>query len=73
MGMPGSETYLEELMSRVLGNLIQEGCVAKIADDLYFGGNSPVEVLDKTEQSSLIRGQNYNLPKKGHRTGVGLV
>ena len=29
MGMPGSETCLEELMSRVLGDLIQEGCVAK--------------------------------------------
>ena len=46
MGMPGSETCLEELMSRVLGDLIQEGCVAKIADDLYVGGNSPIEVLD---------------------------
>ena len=45
MGMPGSETCLEELMSRVLGDLIQEGCVAKIADDLYVGGNSPIEVL----------------------------
>ena len=33
-------------MSRVLGDLIQEGCVAKIADDLYVGGNSPIEVLD---------------------------
>ena len=33
MGMPGSETALEELMSRVLGHLVQEGCVAKIADD----------------------------------------
>ncbi|PFX17944.1 hypothetical protein AWC38_SpisGene17719 [Stylophora pistillata] len=37
MGMPGSETSLEELMSRVLGDLIQEGCVAKIADDLFNG------------------------------------
>ena len=46
MGMPGSETCLEELISRVLGDLIQEGCVAKIADDLYVGGNSPIEVLD---------------------------
>ena len=46
MGMPGSETCLEELMSRVLGDLIQGGCVAKITDDLYVGGNSPVEVLD---------------------------
>jgi len=33
-------------MSRVLGDLILEGCVAKFADDLYVGGNSPVEVLD---------------------------
>ena len=45
MGMPGSETCLEELMSRVLGELIQEGCVSKIADDLYIGGNTPSEVL----------------------------
>ena len=45
MGMPGSETCLEELMSRVLGDLVQEGFVAKIADDLYCGGNSPEELL----------------------------
>ena len=38
MGMPGSETALEELMCRVLGDLL-EGVVAKIADDLYCGGN----------------------------------
>lgn len=41
MGMPGSETALEELTCRVLGNLVQEGIVAKIADDLYCGGNTP--------------------------------
>jgi hypothetical protein len=45
MGMPGSETCLEELMSRVLGELIQEGIVAKLADDLYCGGNTPEELL----------------------------
>ena len=33
-------------MFRVLGDLTQEGCVAKIADDLYVGGNSPIEVLN---------------------------
>ncbi|CAB4013223.1 Retrovirus-related Pol poly from transposon opus [Paramuricea clavata] len=36
MGMPGSETALEELMCRVLGKLLQAGAVAKLADDLYF-------------------------------------
>ena len=33
MGMPGSETALEEIMCRVLGDLLQEGIVAKLADD----------------------------------------
>ena len=45
MGMPGSETALEEMMCRVLGDLIQEGCVAKLADDLYCGGDSPKTLL----------------------------
>jgi hypothetical protein len=39
MGMPGSETALEELLSLVLGPLIQEGVVCKLADDLYCGGS----------------------------------
>jgi hypothetical protein len=30
MGMPGSETILEELTCRVLGDLLQEGVVANI-------------------------------------------
>ncbi|XP_035686925.1 uncharacterized protein LOC118423072 [Branchiostoma floridae] len=45
MGMPGSETALEELMSRVLGDLLMRGIVAKIADDLYCGGNTFQELL----------------------------
>ena len=32
-------------MSRVLGNFIQEGVVAKVADDLYCGGDTPDEEL----------------------------
>ena len=50
MGMPGSETCLEELMSRVLGDLIQEGCVAKIADDLYVGGISFEDALQNWQR-----------------------
>ena len=46
MGMPGSETALEELMCRVLGHLLHEGIVVKIADDLYCGGNTPIELLE---------------------------
>jgi len=45
MGIRSSETALKELMCRVLGDLLQEGCVAKIADDLNSGGNSHQELL----------------------------
>ena len=41
MGMPGSETALEEVMCRVLGPLLQDGSVAKIADNLYCSDNTP--------------------------------
>ena len=62
MGMPGSETCLEELMSRVLGDLIQEGRVAKIADDLYVGGNSPIEVLNNWRRVlALLQKNNLRL------------
>ena len=47
MGMLGSETALEELMSRVLGDMIQAGCVAKIADDLYVGSEGTNDLAFK--------------------------
>ena len=50
MGMPGSETALEELTCRVLGHLVQEGVVAKIADDLYCGGHTQQELLNNWER-----------------------
>ena len=46
MGMPGSETALEQLMCRIVGPLVEEGVVAKIADDLYCGGNTEAELLE---------------------------
>ncbi len=45
MGMPDSETVLEELLNRVLGEFIQDGFVTKIADDLHVGGDSPSDLL----------------------------
>ncbi len=66
MGMPGSTEHLDELMFRVLGDLIEEGCVMKIADDLYIGGNSITDLLINWERV-LIKFQVNNLrlsPKK---------
>ena len=40
MGMPGPETALDD------GDYIEEGFVAKLADDLYCGGDSPEALLN---------------------------
>ena len=45
MGMPGSETALEELICRVLGDCLHDGIIAKLADDLYCGADTPEELL----------------------------
>lgn len=44
MDMPGFETALEELISRVLGDFIKKGTVVKLAYDLYCSGNTPSEL-----------------------------
>ena len=44
-GHAGLKTALEELMCRVLGDHLQAGYLAKLADDLYCRGNSPEELL----------------------------
>lgn len=69
MGMPGSETSLEEVMSRVIGDLIEEGCVAKLADDLYVGGNTPVEILHNWERV-LARLSHNNLRLSASKTVI---
>lgn len=46
MGLPGVEVALEELTCRVVGDLVQEGKVAKLADDFYVGGDTPEELLE---------------------------
>ena len=69
MGMPGSETCLEELMSRVLGDLVQEGCVAKLADDLYCGADS-IENLYKNWSRVLTALNNNNLRLSASKTIV---
>ena len=40
MGIPGSDCALEEIMCRVLGDMIQNGKAVKIADNLYCGSST---------------------------------
>ncbi|VDI46836.1 Hypothetical predicted protein [Mytilus galloprovincialis] len=71
MGMPGSETALEELMCRVLGDLVEEGVVAKIADDLYCGGNTQLELLQnwtRVLQALQKNSLNLSATKNDYRT-----
>ena len=45
MGMPGAAEWLQELLSRVLGDELEAGFVLINADDMYTGGNSIRELL----------------------------
>ena len=69
MGMPGSETALEELMCRILGDLVEEGCVTKIADDLYCGGDNPKELLQNWRRI-LSRLDECNLKLSARKTVI---
>ena len=69
--MPGSETALEKLMFRVLGNCIQDGIVAKLADDLYCGGNTIDELLNNWKRL-LDALQKFNLKLSPSKTVICL-
>ena len=79
MGIPGSETALEELMSWVLNGLMKEDIVAKIANDLYCGRNSPDELLLNLKRkspaqirSSPFRIQNDRQPSVHNDTNLDI-
>ncbi len=44
-GCPALKPALEELMCRVLGALVRDRIVVKIADDLYIGADDPQKLL----------------------------
>jgi hypothetical protein len=67
--MPGTETALEELMCRVLGDCLQEGVAAKLADDLYCGADTPEELLRNWKRILEAREQ-YNLHLSPSRTTI---
>ena len=69
MGMPGSSEYLQELMSRVFGDFVQEGFVVLLADDIHVCGNSEEEVLYNWERV-LERLSTNNLSLSAAKTVV---
>ncbi len=69
MGLPGSETALEELMNRVAGDLIMDGVAAKVADDLYCGDNTVDSALHAYERLLAAMARN-NLALKASKTFI---
>ena len=65
-GMPGCTEYLEELTACVFGAFVQEGWLALIADDLFVGGSTSSEILDRwTLVLQRLKDNNLTLnPKK---------
>ena len=67
MGLPGVEVALEELTCLILGDLVMEGKVAKVADDLFVGGDTAKEVCN-TFSIVLQRFMDNNLKLSARKT-----
>ena len=66
MGMPRSETALEELT----GDLLEEGVVVKLADDLYCGADTPSQLISNF--SRVLEALNKcNLKLSASKTIIG--
>ena len=58
MGMPGSESALEQLLAKVLGDPMVDGAVVKLADDMYVCGNTPDELSNNWEVVLRLMSEN---------------
>ena len=61
MGLRNSSEYLEEMLSRVLGDLLAQGLLVKIHDDLVIGGRTVdelqsnwIKVLQRLQQNKIF-------------------
>ena len=69
-GMPGSSETLDEMLNTILGTLIREGIVAKIADDLYVGSHSDVNELRENWCRVLFIMRQNGLKLKSAKTHI---
>lgn len=73
--MPGSETALKELTCTAFGDLLQQGQVAKVADDLCYGlwGRLPRGLAEGVEAGSCGFTMLHCFPGADIHLGVGLA
>ena len=69
MGMPGSSEYLQELMSRICGDFLQEGFLVINVDDMSVGGNTVQEALSNWYRI-LLRLRKNNLTLSPTKTVI---
>ena len=69
MGLPGTEVALEELTCLLFGDMIMKGKVAKLADDLFVGGDTVDELYQNFKDVLEILSQN-NLKLKARKTVI---
>ena len=72
MGMPGSEVALEEVMCHVMRDMVMDGHMAKIPDNMYVGGDSIIELADNWKRFLNILGTN-NLGVSAAKTKIAPV
>ena len=65
MGLPGSEKALEELTCLLFGDLVSQGKLVKLADDLIIGADNPEDLLKIFEKVlSILQENNLRLSAK---------
>ena len=69
MGLKNMAEFLEELMCRVVGDLITQGRVSKIADDLFIGG-STIQEVQLNWSKCLQRLKENNLTLSAEKTVI---
>ena len=69
MGLKNMAEYLEEIVSRVLGDCLAEGILAKISDDLIVGANT-TEELASNWSKVLQRLHEHNLTLSADKTFI---
>ena len=69
MGMPGSECALDEIMSRIFGDLVEKGVLQRVADDIYIGSDNILSLFE-TWGTVLSRLQQADLRLSAPKTEI---
>ena len=69
MGLKNMAEYLEEVVTRVLGDYLAEGILAKISDDLIIGANS-IAVLAENWCKVVCKLRDHNLTLSADNTFI---